>query len=162
LRCPCLLLFIYLILPISLHITIQAIQDKLEEIGLLVNNNSRSSVFRSTQSINLNKNLIRNIVSFELNNPTPLFSTDGRTRGTITVDVTGTVDQNDLRRINVKFNSCQFTISNSPGIDVTIPLPGIIGPTGWLRTVYVDDELRITHGHKGSVFILRRTSMKKA
>lgn len=65
-----------------------------------------------------------------------------------------------LRQIDVKFNSCRFTISNTPGMDVTIPLPGIIGPTGWLRTLYVDDKLRITHGHKGSVFILFRTAIK--
>ena len=146
---------------ISLHKTmyIQAIQEKLEEIGLLVDT-TRSSVFRSTQSINLSKNMIRNVVSFEINNPTPLFSMNGRTRGTITVDVTGTPDRTDVRRINVKFNACRVTIRNSPGIDVTFPLPGIIGPTGWLRTVYVDDDIRIAHGHKGSVFILRRTTVQ--
>lgn len=95
-------------------------------------------------------------MTFEARNPTPLFSKNGRTKGFITVDVKGTVNQNDVRRIDVKFDSCRLTILDSP-LDVTFPL-GLVGPTGWLRTVYVDDEMRITRGHKGSVFILYRTS----
>ena len=38
-----------------------------------------------TREINqLSKNMIRNVVAFELNNLTPLFSTNGRTGGIIT------------------------------------------------------------------------------
>lgn len=96
-----------------------------------------------TQEINqLSKNMIRNVVAFELNNPTPLFSTNGRTGGILQSRL-----QEHLTKILTR-------------MDVTIPLPGIIGPRLWLRTLYVDDELRITHGHKGSVFILRRTAIK--
>ena len=103
------------------------------------------------QSINLRKNRIRNVVAFEVNNPISMFSKDGRTRGFITVDVKGAPDPTDARRINVKFEACRVTLSDSP-IDIKIPL-GAVGPTGWLRTAFVDDDFRITRGHTGSVFI---------
>lgn len=50
--------------------------------------------------------------------------------------------------------------SNTPGMDVTIPLPGIMardycyGHYMWMM------NYGITHGHKGSVFILRSTAIK--
>ena len=75
------------------------------------------------------------------------------------MDVKGHPNPNDAIRLDVKFDRCRFTILDSP-IDVDFPL-GIIGPTGWLRTLYVDDDIRITRGHKGSVFILSRTSSKQ-
>ncbi len=107
----------------------------------------------------MRRNRIRNVVAFEVNNPTPLFSRDGRTGGFVTVDVGGAPDPADARRINVKFDACRLTITGSP-IDVTFPL-GAVGPTGWLRTAYVDDDIRITRGHKGSVFILCRTARNR-
>ena len=106
----------------------------------------------------MRKNRIRNVVAFEVNNPTPLFSKEGRTRGFITVDIRGAPDLTDARRINVKFEACRVTLADSP-IDIDFPL-GAVGPTGWLRTAYVDDDIRITRGHKGSVFILCRTTKK--
>ena len=141
----------------------QGIQDGLEDIGLLVNksnadNDGGRNYVRSTQSINLRKNRVRNVVAFEVNNPTSLFSKDGRTRGFITVDVKGAPDPMDARRINVKFDACRVTLADSP-IDMKFPL-GVVGPRGWLRTAYVDDDIRITRGHKGSVFILCRTAKK--
>ena len=134
----------------------QNVQDGLEEIGILRDRTASEST--STQAINLDKGTVRNVVVFEANNPTPLFSKDGRTRGVITVDVRGTPNETDPRRIDVKFDRCRVTLQNSP-IDVKIPL-GPIGPTGWLRTLYVDDDMRITRGHKGSVFVLSRTASK--
>lgn len=138
----------------------QNLQDGLEDIGLLITENvdkdGQTNAIKSTQSINLKKGQIRNVVAFQANNPTPLFSKNGRTKGFITVDVRGSVNPNDARKIDVKFDKCRVTILDSP-IDVTFPL-GVIGPTGWLRTMYVDDDIRVTRGHKGSVFILSRTS----
>lgn len=123
-------------------------------------NSQAKNAIRSTQSINIKKGQIRNVVAFQVNNPTPLFSKNGRTNGFITVDVKGSINPNDARKIDVKFDKCRFTLKESP-IDATFPL-GLIGPTGWLRTLYVDEEFRITRGHKGSVFILcRRVSNLK-
>ena len=53
-----------------------------------------------------------------MNNPTPLFSRDGRTGGFVTVDVGGAPDPADARRINVKFDACRLTITGSPVDDV--------------------------------------------
>jgi hypothetical protein len=135
----------------------QAMQNNLEEIGILSDRKSGNSVV-STQSIDLKRQRVRNVVSFEANNPTNIFSTNGKTKGRITVDVKCNPNVGDKRRIDVKFDACRITILDSP-IDVKFPL-GIIGPTGWLRTVYIDDDIRITRGHKGSVFILSRTGRK--
>ena len=142
----------------------QNIQDSLEDVGILStlpnsNNNNKDNTIKSTQSINLKKNRIRNVVAFELNNPISTTKGSSTIKGFITVDVKGDPNSNDKRKIDVKFDSCRVSFLNSP-IDVTFPL-GIIGPTGWLRTGYVDDDIRITRGHKGSVFILSRTSNNK-
>jgi len=134
----------------------QNVQDGLEDLGLLSERKDVRNTIRSTQAIDLKKNRIRNVVSFEANNLTPLFSKGGKTRGLITVDVSGAANLDDKRRIDVKFDRCRVTLLNSP-IDIAFPL-GVVGPTGWLRTMYVDDDIRVTRGHKGSVFILSRTS----
>jgi len=136
----------------------QSIQDTMEDIGILStpNSSNKDNTIKSTQSINLKKNCIRNVVAFELNNPLPTSKNGSTIKGLITVDVKGYPNRSDKRRIDVKFDSCRVSFLNSP-IDITFPL-GIIGPTGWLRTSYVDDDIRITRGHKGSVFILSRTS----
>ena len=128
-------------------------QNNLEEIGILTDRLENAIV--STQAIDLKRNRVRNVVSFEVNNPTNIFSSNGKTKGRIIVDVKCTPNIEDNRKIDVKFDSCRVTLLDSP-IDITFPL-GIIGPTGWLRTVYIDADIRITRGHKGSVFILSRT-----
>jgi|EP00970_Alexandrium_tamarense_P004302 hypothetical protein len=135
----------------------QSLQNSLEDIGVLSDRQSVDTI-KSTQAIDLKKSRVRNVVAFEANNPTPIFSKGGKTKGFITVDVRGAPNESDARKIDVKFDACRFTIANSP-IDITFPL-GVIGPTGWLRTVYIDDDIRITRGHKGSVFILSRTTKK--
>lgn len=109
---------------------------------------------------------MKNIVSFEIINPlsipfiTPNNSSnrDGGIRGFITVDVKFKRNVGDDRKIDVKFEACRVVLRDSQ-VDVKIPL-GLIGPTGWLRTQYIDEDIRITRGHKGSVFILSRTSNK--
>ncbi|KAL7551405.1 hypothetical protein ACHAWF_014593 [Thalassiosira exigua] len=132
------------------------LQDGLEGAGILGERTENANAIKSTQAIDLNRNNIRNVVAFEANNPTPLFSKGGKTRGFITVDVKGYPDKCDGRKINVKFDRFRISVANSP-LDADVPL-GIVGPTGWLRTGYIDDDVRITRGHKGSVFVLSRTA----
>jgi hypothetical protein len=108
----------------------------------------------STQSIDVKKQRVRNVVRFETNIPL----SSSVLQGTLTVDITFVPSSSDFRRIDVKFQKCRFTLSKIP-LNISIPL-GFIGPTGWLRTTYVDQDLRITRGHKGSVFLLLRTSQK--
>jgi hypothetical protein len=74
----------------------------------------------------------------------------------VAVDVDFRPDPSDPRRVNVKFRSCAVRVPTwFPSKELKFPL-GIAGPTGWLRTVYLDEDLRVTRGHKGSVFVLRR------
>lgn len=107
--------------------------------------------------------------------PTPTSTTTSKPqrRIALTVTVKFTPVQSDARRVNVKFTECRISIpsfisssinernqhpkrsSNNNNLEYTFPL-GLIGPTGWLRTIYIDDTLRITRGHKGSVFVLSR------
>jgi hypothetical protein len=53
--------------------------------------------------------------------------------------------------MKVKFQSCRLPV------DLNLSL-GIIEPTAWLKTVYIDDSMRVTRGHKGLVFVLQRPS----
>ncbi len=83
----------------------------------------------------------------------------GTIGGFLTVDVNFQPNLSDGRMVDVKFDACRLSVQNSP-LDINFPL-GIVGPTGWLRTSYIDDDIRITRGHKGSVFILSRTSRRR-
>jgi hypothetical protein len=132
------------------------IQDVLEQLGIIdtstTSTRARSqsrAILRSTQSIDLSKREVRNVVGFVL----PSARKQQR-RASLTVSVKFKPYWADSRRVDVKFQACRVRISDSP-IDINIPL-GIIGPRGWLRTAYIDDDLRITRGHKGSVFVLSR------
>ena len=164
----------------------QAIQNKLEEVGILVdsveNEADSSSAVRSSQAIDLKRMLVRNVVTVNVALP----FRQRRVRGSITVDVKFSPNENDLRRVDVKFQSCRLKILGLP-LDLYFPL-GPVGPTGmrfetihllvilfvtffrnitnlhlgWLRTGYIDDDVRVTRGHKGSVFILSRKGNKKS
>ena len=134
------------------------IQDRLESIGILEpsgggdeSDGKSAPPVRSSQAIDRKKSRVRNVVSVELRRPLPV-------KGSLIVDVAFKPNRNDKRRIDVKFDSCRLQVKNSP-VDITFPL-GIIGPKGWLRTGYIDDDMRITRGHKGSVFILIRTAKR--
>ena len=135
------------------------IQDRLESIGILEPSgggdesvDKSAPPVRSSQAIDRKKSRVRNVVSVELRRPLPV-------KGSLIVDVAFKPNRNDKRRIDVKFDSCRLQVKNSP-VDITFPL-GIIGPTGWLRTGYIDDDMRVTRGHKGSVSILIRTAKRK-
>ncbi len=135
-------------------------------------------LIRSSQSIDVAKQLVRNVVVFRVPSigrtmTTPTSTTSENpskptTVITLTVLIAFQPDDNDARKINVKFESCRIKmfppltlpmVSDVPS-DITIPL-GIFGPSGWLRTTYLDDTVRITRGFKGSVFVLTRTSSMK-
>jgi len=160
------------------------IQDRLEQWGIVASDDDVSedkgggkssdgaSPVVSTQSIDLKRKRVRNVVSFKfmpfgngMNFPllpfkVPASSNENFLRGIITVDVKfwppGTNDNVDLRRVDVKFEECTFVIKSKIfPVNIKIPL-GPIGPRGWLRTEYIDDSIRITRGHKGSVFVLSR------
>jgi len=148
------------------------IQDMLEDASLITTSNDdseskSSSTVRSTQAIDIKRGTVRNVVAFEL----PLL----KRKASLTVLVKCKPNLSDQRRIDVKFDSCRIVLLPPTGsknnsisgsfanksLDVTIPL-GIVGPTGWLRTTYIDDDLRVTRGHKGSVFVLSRKSSQQA
>jgi len=120
-------------------------QERLERAGLV----APASPVRSTQSIDVERGLIRNIVALDL----------GPRRASLTVTVRFTPDSRDFRRVNVKFDACKVNVPGTPIRQWNFPL-GPLGPTGWLRTVYLDDTLRVTRGHKGSVFVLTRQQQR--
>lgn len=143
----------------------QNMQDRLEEMGILDKQTTdggaggdSDSLFISSQAIDLKRQRVRNVVSFEANNPLPFGR--ARAKGLITVDVGLFPNNDDARKVDVKFDSIRLLLRDSP-FDVKLPL-GIIGPTGWLRTGYIDKDIRITRGNKGSVFILSRTAKRKS
>lgn len=135
----------------------QGIQQKLEDLGIVAQEESSNPV-RSSQNIDLKKQKVRNVVSFAVpflgRNTSNSKKSSPKASLTVTVDFTPNLQ--DKRKIDVKFQECRVVLPNTP-IDLVIPL-GIIGPTGWLRTGYIDDSMRITRGHKGSVFVLARPS----
>lgn len=151
-------------------------QNLLEQWGVLPSSATTTTRRRSTQAIDLSTRTIRNIVTIPIASlsSSSVWSSFGASptttpqnrRVTLTVTVKLTPVQSDARRINVKFTECRislpsFSLSNegskksSRNVEYTFPL-GLIGPTGWLRTIYIDDTIRITRGHKGSVFVLSR------
>ena len=139
-----------------------ALQNRLEKAGWV-----SSTPVRSTQAIDLKSGLIRNIVAVNIGGggrrglhssmtttaPSQTSSPSPR-RASLTVTVKFTAVLSDPRRVNVKFDACRISIPGTP-IEWTFPL-GLAGPTGWLRTVYIDDNLCVARGHKGSVFVLSR------
>ena len=148
------------------------IQDRLEKLGILrpsgkedalISRDGSSAAVKSSQAIDIKKSRVRNVVSFQTNNLLPVLQKDSRkvgVGGSLTVDVNFKPNRKDLRKVDVKFNSCRVSLRSSPiPVDFTLPL-GPVGPIGWLRTGYIDSDIRITRGHKGSVFILRRTRQR--
>jgi PAP_fibrillin len=126
------------------------VQDRLERMGIIKVGGELANI-RSTQAVDLKRQRVRNVVTFGIPSP-------GKAprRASLTVDIDIEKDTVNKRRLNVKFQACRIVVPQSP-IDFRIPL-GLLGPTGWLDTNYVDDNVRITRGHKGSVFILKRPS----
>ena len=60
----------------------------------------------------------------------------------------------DATNLQVVFRECSFQLGAKGSWPVvSVPLPR---PVGSLRTTHVDDELRISRGGRGGVFVLRR------
>jgi len=130
------------------------IQDALERTGILEpSGGNQLAPIRSSQGIDRRRKRVRNVVNVQLKRPFAV-------KGSLIVDVNFEPSSEDQRKIDVKFDSCRFVFQNAK-IDQKINL-GIFGPKGWLRTGYIDDRIRITRGHKGSVFILSRTAKRKS
>ncbi|KAK9845028.1 hypothetical protein WJX74_009835 [Apatococcus lobatus] len=55
-------------------------------------------------------------------------------------------------RVDVEFTA--FDLKLGPA-NITVPL-GWIKPKGWIQTTYLDDELRVGRGDKGSIFLAAR------
>jgi PAP_fibrillin len=126
------------------------IQDRLERLGIL----KAISETRSSQSVDLTKQRVRNVVAFEI----PSLRRQSR-KASLTVDISFQANKKDKRKVDVKFDEVRLVIPNSR-LNIQLPL-GPVGPIGWLRTGYIDDNMRITRGHKGSVFILTRPAIKR-
>mmetsp|Transcript_30622 Transcript_30622/g.57675 ORF Transcript_30622/g.57675 Transcript_30622/m.57675 type:complete len:201 (+) Transcript_30622:123-725(+) len=65
--------------------------------------------------------------------------------------------EGEARRIAVTFESVNVTLG--PLGPLSIPLGwanGGKGPQGWVETTFLDDELRIGRGDKGSIFVAAR------
>ena len=118
----------------------QEIQNKLEELGILPNANegedeeegdpANVNTVRSSQAIDLKRMRVRNVVTVALALPydRQRRRRRRRVRGSITVDVKFRPNTTDLRRVDVKFESCRLKLLDSP-FDLNLPL-GPIGPTG--------------------------------
>jgi hypothetical protein len=134
----------------------QAWQDRLERMGGW----SITPSIQSTQAIDLNSQRVQNVVAVSIQRRRNNKNSDKQRRaqqGALTVSIDYKTDPMDARKLLVKFRSIRLVVPQIVKLD--IPL-GILGPTGWLHTGYVDDSLRITRGHKGSVFVLARTRSK--
>lgn len=64
-------------------------------------------------------------------------------------------------RLDVNFERVELSVGrNATRPLVSVPLDwlnGGEGPAGWVETTYLDDELRLGRGDKGSVFVTART-----
>lgn len=121
------------------------IQDRLERIGV------EQGSARSSQAVELEKGRVRNIVTFK-------FPGRRRRQATLIIDIKIKPNSDDVRRVDVRFQAARLVVPNSR-LRANFPL-GPLGPRGWLRTPYIDDTIRITRGHKGSVFVLARARAK--
>jgi hypothetical protein len=133
----------------------QPTEDQLEKMGVI---RQDADPIRSSQAIDIKKGHVRNVVTFALPS---LFPRRGKpSKATLTVAVDFQPSNQDSRKLDVKFQACRVVIANAP-VDVNMPL-GVIGPTGWLRTGHIDETMRITRGHKGSVFVLLSRPSKQS
>lgn len=83
-----------------------------------------------------------------------IFEALGR-RGEINVDGTARVLSGD--RLEATFLTADLRWG-----PLVIPFPiGAFKPTGWVDTLYLDDEIRVSTGDKGSVFVARKSGKEE-
>lgn len=72
-------------------------------------------------------------------------------RGEVNVDGTARVLSDE--RLEATFTTAGLRL----GERLSVPFPiGAFRPTGWVDTLYLDDDVRVSTGDKGSVFVARR------
>jgi hypothetical protein len=93
------------------------------------------------QTFDVSKGIVRNRAAFEA------FGKPGE------VNVDGTAKVLSGERLEATF----LTADLRWGDGVRVPFPiGAFRPTGWVDTLYLDDDVRVSTGDKGSVFVARR------
>jgi len=65
----------------------------------------------------------------------------------------------DGKRLGVTFDAAELRFGALPTLRLGL---GWANATGWVRTTYVDDDLRIGRGDKGSVFVAARVGSSEA
>ncbi|CAI5470203.1 unnamed protein product [Closterium sp. Yama58-4] len=63
-------------------------------------------------------------------------------------------EQESMRGVRSTVRFLSFKLSLGP-LSFTLPL-SLISPTGWIDVTYIDEEMRVTRGDKGSVFLATR------
>lgn len=82
--------------------------------------------------------------------------------GMISVGGSFRVSETVPTRAIVAFNKADIKLNNGPDIrlgfvfDIIALFRGGIRDNGWLETTYVDSDIRIGRGNKGSLFVLTR------
>ncbi|KAJ1461409.1 hypothetical protein M885DRAFT_507388 [Pelagophyceae sp. CCMP2097] len=63
------------------------------------------------------------------------------------------VSKGDESKLTIVFESFSFGVVGSPFPMLTLPLPR---PRGLIETTFVDDDLRLSRGSRGGIFVLKR------
>ena len=70
---------------------------------------------------------------------------------TLEILVNGEVEPESSNELRVTFTDCSFQLQE--GRPLRLPLPR---PVGSLTTTWCDDDMRISRGGRGGIFVLRR------
>mmetsp|Transcript_6811 Transcript_6811/g.17400 ORF Transcript_6811/g.17400 Transcript_6811/m.17400 type:complete len:271 (-) Transcript_6811:2070-2882(-) len=101
------------------------------------------------QNISVDEGTIENIAEFKMAN-----RISGRLVIYGTVDLPDVPPESTGTKAYVTFTRFVLDFPRLPNISIS--LGGKNPPKGWLRTTYLDDEVRIGRGDKGSVFVAKR------
>lgn len=102
----------------------------------------------TTQTIDIGKSRVTNFVEQDL----------------FTVQVAGSYELDTVpNRVIVSFDQCEITLKNNGFVldlsflfELRSFLKGGLKAGGWLETTFVDDDIRIGRGNRGSLFVLTR------
>ncbi|KAK9814967.1 hypothetical protein WJX73_003488 [Symbiochloris irregularis] len=107
-----------------------------------------------TQVIDAPQGKVQNIAEFSL------VGVDGflNVEGTVSPAIPAEKDKSEAVRVDVAFTAFVVKVGALPRL--RIPL-NWISPKGWVDTTYVDEEVRVGRGDKGSVFVTVRQQQQK-
>ena len=120
------------------------IKGSVGAAGIIVDTSNRLT----TQTFDVGQNKVSNLVEQDF--------------GTVLVEGTFRASDTLANRAIVSFDTCKITLKNgfviSLGFVFSIfaALKGGIKDNGWLETTYLDGDMRIGRGNKGTLFILTR------